>query len=519
MKNIKVYIIALLLILGAAAIIKYKISYGGGTVQPEYSRNLWKLTIGMNLASEGGRVKIRMVLPQDTPRQKVYNEIVNQEDMDFYTRQRAKTNNRIGFWLAQLLDGVTNISYTFSVQLKSLTYVIPADASIPKKPSEYYPKEMLVWLDPSRYIQSHSTEVKQRLREIIGRKKLIAEVNQLIFSFVRDKVAYKSEKGSRSADEALDKLVADCGGQARLFVAFCRAAGIPSRIVGGIIVKPGFKNTTHVWAENYIGGQWIPFDVVNNHYAFIPNDYLEIYRGDYALIKYVGCSQVDYFFLINKEKIPPIDQLWSLYSFPFNVQKMAMILLLIPIGALIVSFFRVVIGITTFGTFTPVILALAFRGVSIWTGIGCIAIMITLGWVARNILDHLKILVIPRISIIVTTVVMMTVGLMMVGFVLGIQKVLYIALFPMIITTWIIERFSVLQVEDGTKNALIAMLGTVVVSAIAYYTMGITVLRTYLFTFPELLLVVVALLLLLGRYTGLRVTEILRFKDLLRKDR
>jgi hypothetical protein len=519
MKNIKVYIIALLLILGAAAIMKYKISYGGGTVQPEYSRNLWKVTIGMTLAGEGGRVKVRMVLPQDTPRQKIYNEIVDQEDMDFYTRQRAKTNNRIGFWLAQMLDGVTNISYTFSVQLKSLTYVIPSDVNIPKKPLEYYPPEMHIWLDPSRYIQSHNTEIKQRLKEIIGRKKGMAEVNQLIFAFVRDKVTYQSEKGSKSANEALDKLVADCGGQARLFVALCRASGIPSRIVGGIIVKPGFKNTTHVWAENYIGGQWIPFDVVNNHYAFMPNDYLELYRGDYALIKYIGSSKLDYFFLINKEKIPPIDQLWSLYSFPFNFQKMAMILLLIPLGALIVSFFRVVIGITTFGTFTPVILALAFREVSLLTGLGCIAIMVTLGWFSRKILDHLKILVIPRISIIVTTVVMITLGLMMVGFVLGIQRVLYIALFPMIITTWIIERFSVLQIEDGTKSALIATLGTVLVSVIAYYIMGSSILRTYLFTFPELLFVVIASLLLLGRYTGLRVTELLRFKDLLKKNR
>jgi len=136
------------------------------------------------------------------------------------------------------------------------------------------------------------------------------------------------------------------------------------------------------------------------------------------------------------------------------------------------------------------------------------------GWILRKILDHLKILVIPRLSIIVTMVVGMTLIMMVVGYHMGLQKTIYIALFPMVIITWLIERFSVIQIEDGTPAAFKAVLGTAVTAAVAYYVMQMKWLRIYLFAFPELLLVIMAGQLLLGRYTGIRVTEFWRFREL-----
>ena len=80
--------------------------------------------------------------------------------------------------------------------------------------------------------------------------------------------------------------------------------------------------------------------------------------------------------------------------------------------------------------------------------------------------------------------------------------------------TWMTERFSVLQIEDGTVAALKSSLGTTLVAICAYYVMQTYTLRAYLFAFPELLFLNIAFLLLLGRYTGIRLTEIWRFRDL-----
>jgi hypothetical protein len=512
-KNIRVLLVAFSLILLAAAIVTFKIVSLGQTFRPEYGRDIWNVVIQMNLISKGERARVRLTLPQDNARQTIYHEDFI-HNLGFAVNTRPRSGNRVGFWSTDLLDRNTSIRYSFSTQLTGLRYPLSATSRISRHPEKVYDANTQSWLKPSKDIQSKSHAVLKYVKKIVGREKKTAAVVRRIFDFVRGEVKYRSEKGSKTAKETLNALVADCGGQARLFVAFSRAAGIPSRIAGGIVLDRGVKSITHVWAENYIDGVWVPFDVVNNHFAEIPNHYLELYRGDYVLIKHLGLAQFDYFFVISRGSLPPVDKFLSLYSLPLHFQNAVKLLLLIPIGALVVTIFRVIIGMPTFGTFAPIILALAFREISLGIGLACLALMVTVGCLLRKLLDALKILVIPRISLVVTVVVLMAVGIMLGGNFLGEKRLLHISLFPMIIITWTIERFSVLQIEDGTFTALKTALGTTIVALAAYFLMGWPDMRFYLFTFPEILLAVIGLLLLFGRYTGLRLSELWRFREL-----
>jgi hypothetical protein len=514
--NKKVIIIQVFLVILAVSAIAFKLLYGKQSIKPQFGESLWRVKIDLSITGRADRARLRMLLPHDTERQRIYNEIFNHE-LDFYTKEYPETKNIGGYWYTQFLDGTKSISYTFTPQTISARYTISPETRIPKDPSLAYPEDVQRWLKPSKYIQSANEALQLQLRKIIGKKKKVAEINQLIYDFVRQSVVYQSEKGSKSAYETLTKMVADCGGQARLYVALSRAAKIPSRIVGGILLSEGTKNYTHVWVENYIDGQWIPFDVVNNNYAYIPRHYLEVYRGDVVLFQYSGIDDFAYSFEVSPNKMPPFEMFWSLYNIPVDFQKMILVLLLIPVGALVVSFFRVVVGIPTFGTFTPILLALAFREISVVTGLVCLSGMITIGIVIRHMLDTMKILVIPRISIILTTVVIMSLILTIFGFATAHQSILYASLFPMVIITWIIERFSVIQIEDSTKTALKAVLGTVVVALVGHYVMAHETIQRYLFTFPELLLIIMALFLMLGRYTGMRITEFWRFRYILFK--
>jgi transglutaminase-like putative cysteine protease len=47
---------------------------------------------------------------------------------------------------------------------------------------------------------------------------------------------------------------ASCNGKSRLFIALARRAGIPSRLVGGVILSTGVKRTSHQWVEAYVSG-------------------------------------------------------------------------------------------------------------------------------------------------------------------------------------------------------------------------------------------------------------------------
>jgi len=512
-KKIRVLLVACGFIFLAAAIVTFKIVSLGQAIRPEYGRDIWNVVIQMNLVSKGERARVRMTLPHDNDRQTIYHEDFI-HNLGFSVTEHPRSGNRLGIWSTDLLDRNTSIRYSFSTQLTGQRYSLSPDSRVSKHPEKVYDARIQYWLEPSKEIQSRSKAVLKYAKKIVGREKKTTAVVHRIFDFVRGEIKYRSEPGSKNAKETLNALVADCGGQARLFVAFSRAAGIPSRIVGGIVLDRGVKSITHVWAENYIDGGWVPFDVVNNHFAEIPNNYLELYRGDYVLIKHIGLAQFDYFFVINRGSLPPVDKYLSLYSLPLHFQNAVKLLLLIPIGALVVTIFRVIIGMPTFGTFAPIILALAFREVSLGIGLACLAFMIAVGCLLRKLLDALKILVIPRISLVVTIVVLMAVGIMLGGNFLGEKRLLHISLFPMIIITWTIERFSVLQIEDGTLSALKTAGGTVIVALAAYFLMSLPDMRFYLFTFPEILLAVIGLLLLFGRYTGLRLSELWRFREL-----
>jgi len=63
---------------------------------------------------------------------------------------------------------------------------------------------------------------------------------------------------------------------------------------------------------------------------------------------------------------------------------------------------------------------------------------------------------------------------------------------------------------------LVQGLGSLGVAALAYLCMTSRYLEHLVFVFPELLLVVLAFTLLLGRYTGYRLTELWRFRTALR---
>jgi hypothetical protein len=77
-----------------------------------------------------------------------------------------------------------------------------------------------------------------------------------------------------------------------------------------------------------------------------------------------------------------------------------------------------------------------------------------------------------------------------------------------------IERMSVVWEERGPRDAIIDGLGSLFVAAIAYGVMDMAILQHVAFVFPETLLVVLAVILMLGSYTGYRLTELRRFRAL-----
>ncbi len=89
-----------------------------------------------------------------------------------------------------------------------------------------------------------------------------------------------------------------------------------------------------------------------------------------------------------------------------------------------------------------------------------------------------------------------------------------ILMVPMVIMAMTIERMSIVWEERGPSTAIKEFIGSLVVAIASYFVMTEEHLVYLMFVFPELLLVVLSLCLVFGAYTGYRLSELLRFRDL-----
>ena len=75
-----------------------------------------------------------------------------------------------------------------------------------------------------------------------------------------------------------------------------------------------------------------------------------------------------------------------------------------------------------------------------------------------------------------------------------------------------IERFFVLVEESGSLEALKTAAGSAAVALLTYQIISWEPLQLTFFVYPELLAPVAAVQILLGRYTGYRISEFIRFR-------
>jgi hypothetical protein len=207
---------------------------------------------------------------------------------------------------------------------------------------------------------------------------------------------------------------------------------------------------------------------------------------------------------------------FSLFSLPVQTQAVYRILLLVPVGAFLLAISRNLIGIKTFGTFMPVLIALAFRETELLWGIVLFTVVVALGLSVRLYFEHLKLLVVPRLTSVLLVVVLLMAALSVLTHKLGLERGVSVALFPMVILTMTIERMSIVWDERGATEALQQGLGSLTVAALAHLVMTISYVEHLAFVFPELLLVLLAGTLLLGRYYGYRLLELRRFRSLVK---
>jgi hypothetical protein len=589
------------------------------------------------------------------------------------------------------------------------------------------PRSQRPYLEPSALVQSKDAEVRRRAKDLIKEALTVEDVLWSLFQYT---AAFVRARKGAAKEDALTVLRAETGsntGKARLLTALLRSVGVPARLVGGLKLRNSAKKRATIsWVEAYVGGTWIPLDPGGGHFAWLPNNYLTLYRGDLPLIVHTAGLNLTYDFVMRGTsrgivEAPPaptpevrpgeaetaaiaegvrtaasyvdrpvgsvlvfadqgvpqavIDRVLEeaqqqeidvvilharfesryfrkqylqrlinnnigllrkahallvatqddtgLYAlttladkglsledkrivvsgeFPrsvgrvfgsllyrlFNPGEVVLVnraadllplwaivranmvdgapmveesrkwglepllvdrllyeelspwrklivgswaravtvqvplqaltlILILPVIAAFIVVVRTVIGVETFGVFSPVIVALAFLTTGLRWGTAIFAMIVGIGAFVRALLQRVRLQLVARLAILIAVVAGIMAVLTVIGGGFGIGALMNISIFPMVIMSNVIENFATSQAEFGTREAVRLTVNTLVLAAVCYLAIEETGLQSILLAFPELLVVAIVCDVALGKWRGLRALEYLRFFDLGRR--
>jgi len=316
--------------------------------------------------------------------------------------------------------------------------------------------------------------------------------------------------------------------KAKVIELLLSIAHVPMERVHTIRLVADAQQSPELWLRSFNGENWLYFNPESGEQG-LPSDRVVWWTGDEPLVSIEGGKKPQVSFTLNNSEMNAIrlakltdentdvDFLeYSLYGLPLQTQQTYQIMIMIPIGVLVILILRNLGGLQTLGTFTPVLIALAFRETQLGFGIVLFTIITALGLSLRSYLEHLKLQMLPRLSVVLTFVVVLIAVISLFSHKLGLERGLSVALFPMVILTMTIERLSITWEERGGSHAFKVAVGTLFAATLAHLLMTIPELTYFIFTFPAVLLIMVGFMLAMGRYRGYRLTELFRFKAFLK---
>ena len=517
----KEVMIALVIVAITAVIISYKV-YGLGytfaTVEPEDG---YFVRLIMTAEGSGSPCSIKVTLPIQSERQTIKYEKESSGGPFHYTI----SSKRIGQWNTDSLDGEQTITYTFLAQPRAQEYPLPVDEPIPSM----YDDALRKHLKRTDRIQSDDAGIVAKAFELAPDGTDLQTAITRIYNYCHREIDYLSVRGPTDALTAMRMGQASCNGKNRLLIALLRARGIPAQMTNGLILENTRKRTTHTWTVAYVDGTWIPLCPTNGYFARIPETYLELAYGDVAVFTHTRHIGFDWKFVIQHQLSHSERAVFSNANNSLNILhswtslkdyhislSLIMIILMVPIGATIVAFSRNIIGLTPFGTFMPALIAVSFRDTGLLLGGIFFMLVILVGTGANVVLHRLRLLHVPRLAIIITIVVMSILFLSIIALHFGIEMGAAVSLFPMAILSLTCERFTETLLEDSWQAAAKRMLHTFIVAGACFAVYNIEILQILIVAFPELLLVNIAISLVMGSWTGMRMTEYWRFRHILR---
>jgi hypothetical protein len=194
----------------------------------------------------------------------------------------------------------------------------------------------------------------------------------------------------------------------------------------------------------------------------------------------------------------------------------AYLILALPFIATLIAAFRQLIGIRSFGIYAPLVLTFVFWEMELKYGLAIFIVILLTGTIVRYILKNFRLLYLPRMAIVLTVISLAILLLLAVGGYFQRTGLATTPILAILILITLIEKFISTQVEKGFRMAAALSIETLIISIVGYYFIIWDVFREMVLNHPEYILILFIINIFLGKWTGLRLREYFRFKDVIK---
>jgi hypothetical protein len=505
-RRLQVLLITFSLAFTGFFIVWYKVGVLGIPFLPHEKRSVY--TIGAEISFEGKKksVLVSMALPEPQEGIQILSEDVASSGFG-YAEGETKNGKRAE-WSKRNVVGPQKLYYSLEVLIE---------------PGEYRPKPPIIPSEQKTETLSDLPNILQNtaknlLHDVRSRS---ADTHSFAAQLIKD---FSATEPSQAVKILLSK-----GGESKIDLLYrlLRYRKISVHKIHGLYLESARRNIALTpMLDVYDGKNWQLYDL-NKGKVVRDKNFFVWQQGNNSLIEVTGAENSNISFSLNERQVPVqylLDKKelvkkaaildFSLFTLPISEQNAYRHILLVPFGALVVVLLRIFVGLRTSGTFMPVLIALAFMEMTLVAGLIMFILIVGMGLIIRSYLSSLNLLLVARISAVMIVVILIMSFMSILSFKLGIKEVLTVTFFPMIILAWTIERMSILWEEEGAKEVLIQGGGSLIVAVFAYFVMSDPFVSHMAFNFPELLLVVLAGIIIIGRYSGYRLSELIRFRSM-----
>jgi 7 transmembrane helices usually fused to an inactive transglutaminase/Inactive transglutaminase fused to 7 transmembrane helices len=504
MRNLHVYLLAAVLAAVGLGLTAYKFFVIGLPLRERASVSAWEVESEVRITANGGPLKLSMFVPGESREFSVLDQRLAAPDFGISIAPEG-ANRRLNL-TARDAKGRLVARQRFLVRRN--TARAPERRQLPPFPQEITFNQTAQSIARTLYVSAHNKSsdatslVSVLLHELISPDRS-ANVRFLL--------------GDNRSPQKI----------ASLATQILRVNGYFARAVHGVdLAETGISIETKTWLEVHVGDHWQEFSVATGE-SRIPRGYFPWWRGDAPFVKVDGGKLERRRISITRIEETVLRHAlalgrhtgafltnYSLYGLPATQRAVFRVIMTIPIGVFVLVVLRNIVGLRGVGTFMPVLIALSFRETHLVWGLVLFSVVLAAGLLVRLYFDHLKLLLVARLGAIVMFVILLLAAITVLSDKLSFEPGMSVALFPLVILTMTIERVSVIWDESGPAEAIRLAVLSLIIAAFCYLLMAARPVQHIFFAFPEMVLVLIALTLLIGRYTGYRLSELMRFKVL-----